>query len=511
VGYSPESLTVLLSIPLDSELSNPALDAIRMGEPVWIDSQAKLLESYPHLSQHVSENRFYSIACVPLKVQGSLLASLAFTFENASRVDVEQRDFLMLVARYASQAMERLRLLELERTSRNRAELLYSLAASMNAADNIDTVFGAALASVQRALGAERSSILIADGDGVMRFRAWRGLSDDYRRAVDSHSPWARDVVDPQPIFVADVTVDPALQGYRELFASEGVAALGFFPLVANGRLIGKFMVYYGSPRTISRAELGMAGAIADHVAAAVTRFAAAAELRDTVHFNELFAGILGHDLRNPLSAIMAAAQLVSLRATDPRLATPVERIIRSGERMSRMIDQLLDFTRVRVGTGIPLRKRHLDLATILGQVFEEHESSHPGWPLTIETRGDTSGEWDADRLYQVFSNLVGNAVRHGNASDGGSITADGTDSDAVRVRVHNMGVVPAALVPRLFDPMSGGGGDSWNSTGQGLGLGLYITKELVTAHGGRIEVQSSETSGTMVTVTLPRVTVRVT
>ena len=105
--------------------------------------------------------------------------------------------------------------------------LLYGLAASMNSAANIDALFDAALTALQQALGAERSSILVSDAEGVMRFRAWRGLSEQYRRAVDGHSPWPRDAVNPEAILVADVASNPAMAPYVETFRAEGIAALG--------------------------------------------------------------------------------------------------------------------------------------------------------------------------------------------------------------------------------------------------------------------------------------------
>src|SRR5262249_25455732 len=160
----------------------------------------------------------------------------------------------------------------------------------------------------------KRAAVLVLDSDGVMRFRAWRGLSDAYRAAVEGHSPWSRGTRAPDPVMVPDVRQSPALAPLLPAIQAEGIAALGFIPLVAEAQLIGKFMVYYDRPRELSPSELELARAVANQVAAAVARLGAVAELRQTVHFNELFTAILGHDLRNPLGAIMTAAQLVMMR-----------------------------------------------------------------------------------------------------------------------------------------------------------------------------------------------------
>ena len=173
-----------------------------------------------------------------------------------------------------------------------------------------------------------------------MRFRAWRGLSDDYRRSVDGHSPWAKDAKDPAPIFVEDVCRDEAMAPYRPIFEKEKIGSLGFIPLVAGGELLGKFMVYFGAPHVYAAQEREMATAIANHVAAALTRFASIEALQKTVRFNEMFTAMLGHDLRNPLSSMMTAAEVLLHRKDTAELVRPLRRIVGSGVRMSRMIDQ---------------------------------------------------------------------------------------------------------------------------------------------------------------------------
>ena len=196
-----------------------------------------------------------------------------------------------------------------------------------------------------------------------------------------------------------DVETDPALAPYLAVFRRERIGSLAFIPLVAGGRLIGKFMVYYERPRGFSPSKVDMATAIANHVAAACARFASVAQLEQTVRFNEMFAGILGHDLRNPLGAIMASAELALRRDEGGKVAKPIARILSSGHRMARMIDQLLDFTRVRVGAGIPLQARPGDLFAVLRQVTDELEPAHPDL-LHLQLAG--RGEGDVRRRPDV-------------------------------------------------------------------------------------------------------------
>jgi signal transduction histidine kinase len=504
LGYHREATETLRAVPLDSARRFPALDAIARGEPTWIESVQQLIADYPDLVPLISGGRSYVVACLPLGPPDQTIGCLALTFENAPPIDPEQRDELMLVARYAGHALERLRLLQDAAEAQTRAELLHRLARAVITAQHVEQVYEAAIEALIQGVGASRASILLFDGNGVMRFHASHGLSPAYRAAVEGHSPWTRDEPAPHPIVVPDVEEDETLTDVLPVLRQEGIGALAFLPVMAAGKLLGKFMVYYDErPRALSPTELATACAVGDHVAAAATRFETMEELQRTVRFNEMFAGMLGHDLRNPLGAIMTAAQLLVLKSEqDKQITKPVARILSSGTRMSRMIDQLLDFTRVRVGAGIPLRRSRLDLAQLIRQVVEEIEMAHPDATVRIDHEGDGAGHWDEDRLSQVFSNLLANAVHHG--SEGHPVTArvDGRSPDRVRIALHNRGAIPADVQPKLFEPMAGGE-RRWGHS-QGLGLGLFIARQIIRAHSGTIEGRSIGDDTTF-TVTLPR------
>ncbi|HEU4612915.1 MAG TPA: GAF domain-containing sensor histidine kinase, partial [Kofleriaceae bacterium] len=522
-GYSPHALAAHQEWTLDGEVLMPAIDAIRRGEPIWIPSQAALLRAYPHTASTATPGRAYRVTCLPLVSNGRTLGALGITIDEAVESTDEERGFLLLVARYASQALERLRLLDAERKSRtaasqlheeaqiarNRFEQLYRFAHAAAASDRLEQVFDAALDAIARALGTPRASILLSDDAGTMRFRAWRELSDEYRHAVDGHSPWPKNATAPEPVLVPDVTRDASLAAYLPLFERERIGSLAFIPLVTRGRLIGKFMVYHGEAHEYSTTEIELALAIANHLASVTTRFMLFAELERTVHDNELFAGVLAHDLRNPLGAITTAAQLLLMRQEGEgnRSVKPLSRILSSGQRITRMIDQLLDFTRARVGGGIAIQPRDADLADLCSQAVGELELVFPDRRIELSFAGDLQGVWDADRVLQIVSNLVANASQHGQPDGGIAVRADGTSADRVVLSVHNKGAIPAKLLPKLFDPFRGTTHRRDHS--RGLGLGLYIVKELARAHGGSVEVASSEADGTTFTVRLPRRAIR--
>jgi two-component system, sensor histidine kinase and response regulator len=227
-------------------------------------------------------------------------------------------------------------------------------------------------------------------------------------------------------------------------------------------------------------------------------------DLSRTIRFSELFVGILGHDLRNPLSAITTAASLLRKRADSDKVAKPAARILNSAGRMGRMIDQVLDFTRIRLGKGIPIDPREVDLLDVCRLALDELDPGGSNRRVELGWVGRCTGEWDADRLSQMISNLVGNALTHGRAPDPVHVRVDGTDPDDVVLEVHNAGIVPEEELPTLFEPLGA------NSTGRtershGLGLGLFIGNQIVLAHGGTIAVTSSEADGTRFVVHLPR------
>ena len=136
----------------------------------------------------------------------------------------------------------------------------------------VDDICTTAFDALAAALGVARASLLLVDADGMMRFKAHRRLSEDYRRAVEVHLPWTSDTLDPEPIVIADVTADDSLRPHLPAVQAEGIAALALIPLVSLGRVIGKFMLYYDQPRALSADETQMAELIAFQVAFAVER-----------------------------------------------------------------------------------------------------------------------------------------------------------------------------------------------------------------------------------------------
>lgn len=255
--------------------------------------------------------------------------------------------------------------------------------------------------------------------------------------------------------------------------------------------------------RALDDAYGGFFDLAADHVLSAVSNARAFEELQRELHISEMFVGVLGHDLRNPLSAIYTAALLLSRRAESEAIAKPVSRVLASAERMTRMLDQLLDCTRIRLGRGLPIERENVDLTGICQAVIDELEPTQ-GCSIQLEHAGDLVGLWDRDRLSQLVSNLAGNACQHRRPQTPVAMRVDGTRPSSVMIEVRNEGVISADVLSVIFDPSQVGTGKKRTGS-SGLGLGLYISQQIVIAHGGMIVVESNEEQGTRFLVELPR------
>lgn len=226
-----------------------------------------------------------------------------------------------------------------------------------------------------------------------------------------------------------------------------------------------------------------------------------------------MFLAILSHDLRTPLACITMAAHHALTVTGKPNALDTISMIQRSATEMSRLISDLIDFSSSGLGRAMPLNRGSVDMNELCREVIATHRTTHPSRTLRFQSEGDISGVWDAGRLRQVVSNLVGNALDHGSPEGpvALSVALEGSPPDQATVvlTVHNEGPpIPPEVLPTIFDPLKRfvTRESAERRSAGSIGLGLYIVREIVTAKGGTVEVASTAQQGTTFTVRIPRI-----
>lgn len=230
-------------------------------------------------------------------------------------------------------------------------------------------------------------------------------------------------------------------------------------------------------------------------------RGAAEGAMRAETEFRDRILGILSHDLRNPLGAVSVGIELVLV---DPTLSAKArraaERVASSAARMLRMIRDLLDLSRARSPSGLPLKMEQIEAGDVIADVVDEMRIAHPGRTVEIAApEGPVIGAWDRDRLAQLLSNMLSNAFEHGRAD--GPVTVEWSGGKGLRLSVVSSGPpIEDGARARIFEAFQQGEGKK----NHGLGLGLYIVREIARAHGGDVALERSDATETRFTVTLP-------
>ena len=481
---------------------------------------------------YLTRERPRSVLCMPITRHGKLLGLLylenklvpgAFTAERLLVLDllVAQTAISLENARLYTEAQETRR----AREEATRMAHLQSVTAALTSALTVEQVADVVISRMRDFIQASSAIMSLLSKDGrelhLVSSRGSPPAAVERLRvlSLDEELPLVAAARTGQPVWLEGRNDITSTYPKLHTLASPGedTQAGVSLPLLFEGKVIGAIGFRLTRPQRFEVLEREHLLTLAHVCAQAIERArlyeseraararaeVAREQLTRTVRFNELFAGVLGHDLRNPLSAIMVSAQLVLRKDESDTFAKPMRRILASGDRMARMIEQLLDFTRARIGGGIALNLQPVDLAALCAQATAELDEAHPQWRFRLDSTGDVMGQWDRDRLLQVISNLAGNAVKHGSPEEPLSIRVDGGAADTVLLEVRNKGTVPPELLPVLFDPFRGS--QRKRDKSDGLGLGLYITQQIILAHGGTIEVHSTEREGTRFSVQLPR------
>ncbi len=403
-------------------------------------------------------------------------------------------------------------------TERKRIErqqqALFELVSTVNRAGALPEIYAAALDAICRCHGAERASILLYDDQKVMRFKAWRGLSEGYRKSVEGHSPWTPDDPDPQVVSmnnIAEANLDPQL---RAVIEAEGIQALAFIPIVPQGKLLGKFMIYFKSPQEFTADEFRSAQTIASQIAFALHRQKSGqaleqlvaertASLREAIAQMEEFSYSVSHDLRAPVRAMQGYATAV-LEDCGEQLDAPgkeyLDRIVRSGTRMDRLIQDILIYSRL---SRREIQLHPVSLARLAREIIQQYPEMQPSRAEIefLEPMHDVLGHEAS--LSQALSNLLSNAVKF---VPPGTIPRVrlGTEviGSQVRFFVQDQGIgIKPEHQHRLFGLF-----ERIHPAAKydGTGIGLAIVRKAIERMGGKVGVESDGIHGSRFWFELP-------
>ncbi len=492
--------------PIARPLSEPCLiDSIpglldRLADAVREGSDLPAAETERHAREHAQERLELGYELGQLIGEYSDLRTALFQVlrDVSSDVSVAAWETLNgIIDTTMGRVMERY-----SRAREKKLQLLEQISSEPLAAKSVEELLRRLLdVMVQVTPEVDTVTILLREGESL-QVRASFGFEDEIHRSfvIAVGDGFAGTIAATRkPLLVHDAARDPVV---KSDVVRERLRAIYGVPLIdAQGNLLGVAHMGSRTAYDFQPEDLILFRALANRATTLIESREASDRLLANEQQREGFIAILGHDLRTPLNAVVGSAQVLlahgKLEEEDRAI---VNRIARAGGRMSRLVTDILDFARARLGSGIPLNPVRVNLDDIVRTCAEELRLEHPGRTVNVTATIRSPVCCDPDRVAQIVTNLVGNALRHGLGGPV-EVRVDETKSDAL-ISVHNDGPpIPAKLLPNLFQPFHHGDG-----LPQSLGLGLFITQAITVAHVGSIEVKSEEGQGTTFVVRLPKV-----
>jgi signal transduction histidine kinase len=485
--------------------SDRIIDALR-NQPSWSDvPMIVLVRADSHgpgvLVQRLLETEEANMTILERPVRSATLVSTCQTALRARRRQYELRDQLQALARAEAD----------ERRALDRARQLQTLTVQLGRNLETEVLFEQVVDAVAELLEVAVVGLyLLEHPEADFISAAARGLEPGHLGSrLPRHTSLAgRSVDERRAVGVDDVSRAENVVLPR-LLGGASVGAVAVAPIEVEGEQLGAVEVYSPMPRRWNADDLELLTAFAAAVAVAINNARHHEREQQAIRARDDFLAAASHDLKNPLTAIRGGAQMLERTyarlgtVPEDRLTSSIRTISGSAARMTALIDELLDVSRLRMGESLPLERSPSDLVDIARQLASMHQAAAEHHQIVVETAApEVVGEWDSRRLQRAVENLLSNAIKY--SPDGGEVTIrihQEADTAVLAVLDHGMGI-PTADLPQVFDRFRRG----TNVLGriEGTGIGLAAAAQIVQEHGGSIDLQSQEGEGTTVTIRLP-------
>jgi len=526
-GYPRQIVDGYQSFSADTNV--PIARAIQTGQGVFLQSSSAWVDNgFDGVELHEQAGG-RAAAAVPLQVDGDTLGALGLSFSKERTFGEDDQQFMISLARQCAQALERARYFVAEQSARNAAEavrerLEFLLDASTVLADSLE--FHATLCKLAELVVSSLADICYVDmlnrDGGIERVVALHAdpamqylvdtLRDHFAPRIDGDHPTAcvlRTGVSQISSEITDELLESAAHDEEHIALLRQLGHTSFMcvPLMARQHMIGALMLVSTDPyRKYGPADLALAEDLARRTATMVDNARLLTETQQALQVREEFTSIASHELKTPLTALQLQVQMLqrNIKAGKPdivdRIPAGLSAIERQLQRFSKLINDLMDVTRVSSG-HLDLTVQRVDLATVIADVVQRITGDGSVTPtITVNTAPGLIGMWDWSRIDQVVTNLLSNALKYG---EGKPVEIEASVHDGMawlQVTDHGTGIAPE-LQPVIFDRFERAVGANAPS---GLGLGLYIARQIVVAHGGTITVTSTLGEGATFEVRLP-------
>ncbi len=513
VGYGEDARRSFARIPLGA--STPASDAVRTGQAVWLHHMAEYSARYPvaAAATRTHPERDLAIACLPLTSQAPL-GCLAIGFRGRRAFEADECAWLGVLAQQCAMALERARLLAAERRQAARAEYLRRFTAALAGSRDVEETLWTAAGLVLPEL-ADFCFFDVRTPEGDVR-RVARAHESPERQRLLEGTRWVASERPEQsicalesgaPVFhprIDDAWMRQVARGeaHLELLRALGPCSRISVPLRVKERVLGGLTLYFAqSGRHYTEEELGLAMELGRGAAVALENAQLFQQAREAVRLRDDFLAIASHELNTPLTALKLQLARMGRTTGEEETRGRVTVAGQQVDRLSKLVRELLDVSRISEGR-LRLECEELDLVALCREALGRFgdELVRTGTAVHVRAEGPVVGRWDGSRMDQVVTNLVSNALKYGR---GRPVELEVGAADGVArlvVRDRGIGIAPEQQA-RLFQRFERG--VSLRHYG-GFGLGLWIARQVVEAHGGRIRLESALDEGTCVTVELP-------